>query len=236
MDPRGPVSTHPQLWRGTSATHCYPPGMDPTLLGILGLIVNAILAIITGVYAVLTRQLTKSSAAAATSALESARSAADSARAQRAAIEAEVNRRHAWFKTSGGGRYEDWNLLVIPLVGAYVLRRVVLRDFEFRPRDTGEDGSHSNVHVDVNLELQPKGSTLPMHVDEIEGAWFSVNLSALAHQAQVSDDWMIVNWSCEVTFSLSEFTDSQRRIIVYHDQEADLRLRRVRESRELGLD
>lgn len=119
--------------------------MDPTWVG-LG--VNAVLVVITGVYAVLTRQLSKSSAAAARSAAESARSAADSARMQRAAIEAEVNRRHAWFKTAGGGRsYEDWDLIVIPLVGAYVLRKVVLRDFEFTSSKPGEDGSQSSASM-----------------------------------------------------------------------------------------
>lgn len=204
----------------------------------LGLGLNAALVIITGVYALLTRKLSKSSAAAAESAAESARAAADSARSQRAAIEAEINRRHAWFKTSGGGRsYREWEMLINPLVGAYVLRRVVLRDVDFMPATPGKDGgARSTVRVDVNRELTPKRRSMPVPVDEVEGARFEVDIAAIASEAFPDDQWSVVNWSCEITFSLSEFTDSQRRVIVHLDPEMDNRRHRLKQAREFGFD
>jgi len=197
---------------------------------------NALLVAITAVYAVLTWRLAKSSAAAADSAAEAARAAADSARSQRAAIEAEVNRRHAWFKTGGGGAsYERWEIGIRPLVGAYVLRKVALLDFHFMPQVPNEAGVQAGVRVDVNRIMEPKGQALPMRVDEVEGAMFELDVAALAREAIPDDQWTILHWSCEVTFSLSEFAESERRVIVYSDPKMDPPLHWLREAGELGL-
>ncbi|GAA3810731.1 hypothetical protein [Cellulomonas soli] len=197
--------------------------------------VNVVLVVVTIIYVVLTRKLAQSSTAAAESAAESARAAAESVRAQRAAIEAEVNRRHAWFKTGGGGAYEAWQFGIRPLIGAYELRKVVLLDFHFMPTVADASGASSSVSVNVNRTMTPLGQPFPVHVDEVEGARFEVDVAALAREVFADDQWEILHWSCEVTFSLSEFSDSERRVIVFSDPKMDPRLHWLREAGELGL-
>lgn len=127
--------------------------------------------------------------------------------------------------------------MVRPLVGAYLLRRVVLRDFEFKFDGPGDDGSRPNQHVEVGRELWPEGdAVMPVHVDEVEGASFAVNVAAIAREAGLDEEWRIANWSCEVTFSLSEFSDSPRRVIVHLDPKRDSRLQWLKQARDLGLD
>lgn len=203
----------------------------------VGIILNAILVVVTTAYVVLTWRLASSSAAAAASAAESAAAAADSARSQRAAIEADAFRRHAWFKTGGGGdSYEQWMIGVSPLVGAYVLRKVILRNVSFMPDLPDENGVQSAVQAVVNRELTPEpGYELPRRVDEVDGARFVVNVAALAREVMPDDKWRIVNWSCEVTYSLSEFSDTERRLIVYQDPKMDPRLHWLKQAGELGL-
>jgi hypothetical protein len=197
---------------------------------------TAALVGVTAWYALLTHRLARSSAAAAESAAESARAAADSARSQRAAIEADLSQRHAWFKTAGGGAsFQDWSMWVRPLVGAYVLRRVVLLEFEFMPDTPGEDGSRSSRHVEVRENLTPVNGDLPMPVDEIGGAEFKVDVAALARRAIPDDTWTILDWSCEVTYSISSFTEIERRTIVHLDPERDPRSHWIREARERGF-
>lgn len=202
----------------------------------VSLAANVALVVVTGVYVVLTWRLARSSREAASSAAESATAAAESARAQRAAIETEAYQRHAWFKTGGGGAsYDRWEIGVRPLVGAYLLRKVVLRDFQFMPEEPHENGVQSGVSVDVHQELVPKEGTLPRLVDEVEGVMFVVDVAGLAREAMPGRKWRIDNWSCEVTYSLSEFSDAQRRVIVYRDHKMDPRLHWLREAGELGL-
>lgn len=199
--------------------------------------VNIVLVAVTTVYVVLTGRLARFSREAAEAAAQSAEAAADSARAQRAAIEAEAYRHHAWFKTGGGGAsYEEWELGVSPLVGAYIIRKVVLRDFHFMPETPDENGIRQGVQIEVNEELTPKkGFELPRLVDEVTGARFVVDVAALARQAVPDDGWSIINWSCEVTYALSEFADAERRVIVYLDHKMDPRLHWLREAGELGF-
>lgn len=203
----------------------------------VGIVLNGLLVLVTTVYVVLTFRLASSSARAAVSAAESAAAAADSARSQRAAIEAEAYRRHAWFKTGGGGAsYEQWMIGVSPLVGAYVLRKVVLRDISFMPDAPDASGARQAMQVEVNQELTPEpGYQLPRLVDEVEGGRFVVDVAALARQVMLDDDWSIVNWSCEVTYSLSESTETSRRLIVYLDPKMDPRLHWLKQAGELGL-
>lgn len=193
------------------------------------IVVNLILVLVTAVYVVLTRSMAKSSQAAA-------ESAAASARAALASIEAEANRRQAWFKTGGGGvSPEHWQIGIRPLVGAYVLRKVVLLDFHFMPTVDDEPGLRSSRQVDVKVELEPKDQTFPIHVDEITGALFEVDVAELAAQVFADEHWTIQHWSCEVTYSLSESSESIRRVIVYSNPDMDSRFHWLRQERDLGL-
>ena len=152
-------------------------------------------------------------------------------------IEAEAYRRQAWFKTSGGGgSYEQWMIGVSPLVGAYVLRKVILRDFSFMPDVPDATGGRQGVQVEVNRKLTPEpGYELPRLVDEVEGGRFVVDVAALAREVMPDDKWSVLNWSCEVTYSLSEFTETSRRVIVYLDSKMDPRLHWLKQAGELGL-
>lgn len=211
-------------------------GVDQEQAAVASVAVNAVLVVVTAVYVVLTWRLAQSASAAAKSAAEAARAAADSARSQRAALDADVYRRHAWFKTGGGGAtYEKWEFAITPLVGAYVLRKVVLLDFHFMPKTPDAAGVRVGVQVRPNRIMEPKGRSFPMLVDELQGAMFELDVAALAREVIPHDEWEILQWSCEVTYSLSESADSERRVIVYSNSQMDPRLHRLREAAELGL-
>lgn len=191
--------------------------------------VNALLVIVTAVYAGLTWRLAKSSK-------EAALASADSARTQRAAVEAEANRRHAWFKTAGGGpSSHEYEIVIRPLLGAYFLRKVVLQELTLEPLSAEEGETDRSSQLEVNHQLFPKDGEGTLFVDEAEGAWFTVDFVALIGDACPENQWRVKGWSCMVTFSLSEFSESNRRVAVYSDPADDPRIRWLREARELGL-
>ncbi len=189
------------------------------------LVTNGLLVLVTAVYVILTGRLAREAA-------NSAKAAADSVRVQQAALEAQASQRHAWFKTAGGGN--DWKrfeLVIIPLVGAYWVHKVELLDFRLASDVDGEQGQT----IDFNEEMLPRNGVLPRRVDEAEGVWFEVNLADPARAAFGHDKWHIQSWRCMVTFSLAESDQSRRRLIVHLDPSADPRVRWLREARELGF-
>lgn len=197
------------------------------------LVTNIVLALITGVYVVLTAKLARSSERAAESAAAAAKAAAESARMQRAAIEVQASQRHAWFKTGGGGNsYEQWRFAIRPLLGAYWLRKVELLDFQL---SSEVDGEQSQT-VAFNKDMTPIEGVLPARVDEVEGVMFEINLVDAAREAFGHDNWRIVSWRCLVTFSLAEADSSERRLIVYLDPSMDPRVHWLRQARELGFE
>lgn len=195
--------------------------------------VSIILATITAVYAILTWSLARSSSAAAKSAAASARVAAESLTAQMATIAAEANRQHAWFKTSGGGPRTNYEILITPLLGAYVLRKVILHTVEFS-RTPGNEDLPGRVVV-ADRELLPSRGSLPMLVDEVDSGWFAADIAGVAAAEGLGDEWRLIDWSCIVTFSLSEFSESSRRVLMHLRPDRDIRLKRLREARELGF-
>lgn len=186
---------------------------------------NGLLVVVTAVYVVLTGRLAREAA-------KSAKAAAESVRVQQAALEAQASQRHAWFKTAGGGRSRDqWEIIVIPLVGAYWVHNAELLDFEVKPEGDGEQLRT----IVINKEMVPRGAPLPRRVDEVDGVWFDVDLAGPARAALGRDEWDLVGWRCLVTFSLAESDQSRRRLIVHLDPKKDPRARWLREAREAGF-
>jgi hypothetical protein len=210
--------------------------VDPQQIAVASVAVNAVLVVVTAVYVVLTWRLARSSSAAAESAAEAARAAADSARSQRAALDVETNRSQASFKMGGGGAsYEKWEFAIIPLDGAYVLRKVVLQDIHFMPKTPNAEGVQMGVQVRPDRAMEPKGRPFPRLVDEFQGAMFELDVAALAREVIPHDDWEVLYWSCEVTYSLSASADGERRVIVYSNSQMDPRLHRLRAASALEL-
>ena len=196
----------------------------------VGVGINIVLVLVTAVYAYLTHKLAASSKAAAAASAEAAKSAAESARHQAATVEADANRRYAWFKTGGGGGPDPdfWEFGVTPLVGAYVLHEVVLRRFSF----IVDDQSRS---FEPNLPVEPRGRSFPLPVDEVEGAMFEIHFSDITEGAHEAEGWKIEDWELMVVYSHSRSSGGTRRVLVHLHPERDGRFRWIREAREMGI-
>lgn len=192
--------------------------------------VNILLVVVTAAYAIVTYKLAKSSREASTASQKAAEAAAESARHQAAAIEADTNRRYAWFKTGGGGGADPdfWEFVVIPLIGAYVLHEVVLRRFSFTVNQESRT-------FEPNLHLLPRGQSLSLEVDEVEGAMFEMNFSEITGGAYETQGWAVTEWELVVTYSHSLSSQGRRRVLVTNHPENDPRFEWIRKARERGI-
>lgn len=187
-------------------------GMNSEAWAVLGTIANLVLAGVTVVYVVLTGWMAKQSKTAAEAASRAANSAAETAGLQRVAIDAQVSVMQPWFKTAGGGAdFHAMDIQLRPLDGAYFLRSVELIDMVFASDQPGEQPQT----VQVGQQLTPAGErTLPTIVDETDGVMFAFDAATRGDAVFGHNDWHVYSWRLLVTISISQSSESTRRVIV----------------------
>ncbi len=72
-------------------------------------------------------------------------------------------------------------------------------------------------------------------VDEITGALIEVDVATLAGRVFPHERWRVLHWSYGVTHSLSESSDSVRRVVVHSNPDVDSQFDWLRQERDLSL-